>query len=74
MTVTGLVGHGLRRVQQRFPRLGAGHLYRPHLAGSRESRIVALSVAENGLVSDAAYAGYTVGNVVEEVKLADARS
>ena len=37
-----------------------------------ESKIVALSVAENGLVSDAAYAGYTVGNVVEEVKLADA--
>ena len=30
-----LVGHGLRRVQQRFPRLGAGHLYRPHFAGSR---------------------------------------
>ena len=37
-----------------------------------ESKIVALSVAENGLVSDAAYAGYTVGNVVEEVKLSDA--
>lgn len=30
-----LVGHGLRRVQQRFPRLGAGHLYRPHFSGSR---------------------------------------
>lgn len=37
-----------------------------------ESKIVAVSVAENGLVSDAAYAGYTIGSVVEEVKLQDA--
>lgn len=37
-----------------------------------ESKIVAVSVADNGLVSDAAYAGYTVGSVVEEVTLQDA--
>lgn len=41
------------------------------LAGG-ESKIVALSVADNGLVSDAAYAGYTIGNVVEPVTLTDA--
>ena len=42
----------------------------PWTAG--ESKIVALSVADNGLVSDAVYAGYTVGSVVEPVTLADA--
>ncbi|MCQ2421055.1 MAG: leucine-rich repeat domain-containing protein [Clostridia bacterium] len=36
-----------------------------------ETKIVAITVAENGLVSDAAYAGYTVGSVVEPVVISD---
>ncbi|MFR5761309.1 MAG: leucine-rich repeat domain-containing protein [Oscillospiraceae bacterium] len=72
VTITGTEGHRLRRLQQRFPGRGDGHLYRPHLLTAGESKIVALSVADNGLVSDAVYAGYTVGSVVEPVTLADA--
>ena len=41
-----------------------------HLPGG-VTKIVAISVGENGLVSDAAYGGYTIGNVVEEIKLTD---
>lgn len=40
------------------------------LAGG-ESKIVAISVGQNGLVSNAVYAGYTVGNVVEPVTISD---
>ena len=36
-----------------------------------ETRVVAIAVAPNGLVSAASYAGYTVGNVVEEVTIQD---
>ena len=36
-----------------------------------ESKIVAISVGENGLVSDAAYAGYTVGSVIEPATISD---
>ena len=35
------------------------------------TKVIAISVGENGLVSDAAYAGYTVGNVVEPAEFAD---
>lgn len=37
-----------------------------------ESKIVAVAVGDNGLVSDASYAGYTVGSVVEPVTIQDA--
>ena len=37
-----------------------------------ESKIVAVAVGENGLVSDASYAGYTIGSVVEAVTIQDA--
>lgn len=40
------------------------------LAGG-ESKVVAISVAANGLVSDASYAGYTVGSVIEPASISD---
>lgn len=44
----------------------------PFTLDSGESKIVAISVGSNGLVSNAVYAGYTVGNVVEPVTISDA--
>ena len=43
----------------------------PFRLESGASKLIAISVAENGLVSDAAYAGYTVGNVVEAAEFVD---
>lgn len=43
----------------------------PVTLGGGESKLVAIAVGSNGLVSDAAYGGYTVGNVVEPVTLED---
>ena len=40
------------------------------LAGG-ETSIIAVTLGDNGLVSDAAYGGYTVGNVVEPVTIQD---
>ena len=72
VTVTGSSGTVYAVCNSDFPASAQDVYIGPISLEAGESRIVALSVAENGLVSDAAYAGYTVGNVVEEVKLADA--
>ena len=72
VTVTGSSGTVYAVCNSDFPASAQDIYTGPISLEAGESRIVALSVAENGLVSDAAYAGYTVGNVVEEVKLADA--
>ena len=72
VTVTGASGTVYAVCNSDFPASEQDVYTGPISLEAGESKIVALSVAENGLVSDAAYAGYTVGNVVEEVKLADA--
>lgn len=72
VTVTGSSGTVYAVCNSDFPASEQDIYTGPISLEAGESKIVALSVAENGLVSDAAYAGYTVGNVVEEVKLADA--
>ena len=72
VTVSGADGTVYAVCNSDFP-ASEKDLYTGSIALSAgESKIVALSVADNGLVSDAVYAGYTIGNVVEEVKLADA--
>lgn len=72
VTVTGSSGTVYAVCNSDFPASEQDVYTGPISLEAGESRIVALSVAENGLVSDAVYAGYTVGNVVEEVKLSDA--
>ena len=72
VTVTGSSGTVYAVCNSDFPASAQDIYTGPISLEAGESKIVALSVAENGLVSDAVYAGYTVGNVVEEVKLADA--
>lgn len=72
VTVTGASGTVYAVCNSDFPASEQDVYTGPISLEAGESKIVALSVAENGLVSDAVYAGYTVGNVVEEVKLADA--
>lgn len=72
VTVTGASGTVYAVCNSDFPASEQDVYTGPISLEAGESKIVALSVAENGLVSAAVYAGYTVGNVVEEVKLADA--
>ena len=72
VTVTGASGTVYAVCNSDFPASEQDVYTGPISLEAGESKIVALSVAENGLVSDAVYAGYTVGNVVEEVNLADA--
>lgn len=54
-----------------FPSLATDLYTGPITLSGGETTVIAISVDENGLVSPATYAGYTVGNVVEEVKLED---
>ena len=72
VTITGTEGTVYAVLNSDFPSSEQDLYTGPISLEAGESKIVALSVAENGLVSDAAYAGYTVGSVVEAVTLADA--
>lgn len=72
VTVSGAGGRVYAVLNGDFPASEDDLYTGPISLESGESKIVALTVAENGLVSDAAYAGYTVGSVVEPVTLADA--
>lgn len=57
--------------QTDFPSLATDLYVSPITLEGGETTVVAISVDPNGLVSRAAYAGYTVGNVVEEVTISD---
>ena len=72
VTITGTDGAVYAVLNSDFPSSEQDLYTGPISLEAGESKIVAVSVAENGLVSDAAYAGYTVGSVVEAVTLADA--
>lgn len=54
-----------------YPSIATDTYTGPITLGGGESKLVAIAVGSNGLVSDAAYGGYTVGNVVEPVTLED---
>ena len=54
-----------------FPSLATDLYTGPVTLPGGESTVIAISVDANGLVSRAAYAGYTVGNVVEAVTFED---
>lgn len=54
-----------------YPSIATDIYTGPITLGGGESKLVAIAVGSNGLVSDAAYGGYTVGNVVEPVTLED---
>lgn len=58
-------------VNQDYPSMATDVYSAPITLEGGESRVVAIAVGSNGLVSDAIYAGYTVGNVVEEVSFED---
>lgn len=55
-----------------YPSIQTDAYEAPVTLSGGESKIVVVTVAENGLVSDAVYAGYTIGSVVEQVTLSDA--
>lgn len=55
-----------------YPSITRDAYTEPVTLSGGESKVVAIAVSENGLVSDAAYAGYTIGSVVEPVTLQDA--
>ena len=58
-------------VNQDYPSMETDVYTAPITLSGGESRLVAIAVGSNGLVSDAVYAGYTVGNVVEPATLTD---
>lgn len=58
-------------VNEDYPSIENDAYEAPVLLTGGESRVVAVAVGENGLVSDAAYAGYTISGVVEPVAIQD---
>ena len=65
-------GQAYLAVNLDFPSIQTDAYEGPVTLAAGDSKVVAVTVAENGLVSDAVYAGYTIGSVVEEVTLSDA--
>lgn len=59
-------------VNEDYPSLQTDAYTGPVTLSGGESKVVAIAVSADGLVSDAAYAGYTVGSVVEPVTIQDA--
>ena len=72
VTVSATGGTPYLVVNQDYPSTQTDAYEGPVTLSSGESKVVVVTVAENGLVSDAVYAGYTIGSVVEEVTLSDA--
>ena len=58
-------------VNQDYPSIETDAYEAPVTLEAGDSKVVVVTVAENGLVSDAVYGGYTIGSVVEEVTLSD---
>lgn len=58
-------------VNEDYPSIVTDAYAGPVTLGGGESKVVAIVVGENGLVSDASYAGYTIGSVVEAVTIQD---
>ena len=72
VSVTATGGAAYLAVNQDYPSIQTDAYEGPVTLSGGDSKVVVVTVAENGLVSDAVYGGYTVGSVVEEVTLSDA--
>ena len=71
VAVTATGGTAYLAVNQDYPSIETDAYEAPVTLEAGDSKVVVVPVAENGLVSDAVYGGYTIGSVVEEVKLSD---
>lgn len=71
VSVTATGGTAYLAVNQDYPSIETDAYEAPVTLEAGDSKVVVVTVAENGLVSDAVYGGYTIGSVVEEVKLSD---
>lgn len=71
VSVSATGGTAYLAVNQDYPSIETDAYEAPVTLAAGDSKVVVVTVAENGLVSDAVYGGYTIGSVVEEVKLAD---
>lgn len=71
VSVSATGGTAYLAVNQDYPSIETDAYEAPVTLSAGDSKVVVVTVAENGLVSDAVYGGYTIGSVVEEVKLAD---
>lgn len=71
VAVTATGGTAYLAVNQDYPAIKTDAYEAPVTLEAGDSKVVVVTVAENGLVSDAVYGGYTIGSVVEEVKLSD---
>lgn len=71
VAVTATGGTAYLAVNQDYPSIETNAYEAPVTLEAGDSKVVVVTVAENGLVSDAVYGGYTIGSVVEEVKLSD---
>ena len=71
VAVTATGGTAYLAVHQDYPSIETDAYEAPVTLEAGDSKVVVVTVAENGLVSDAVYGGYTIGSVVEEVKLSD---
>ena len=71
VSVQATGGTAYLAVNTDFPSTQTDAYEAPVTLSAGESKVVVVTVAENGLVSDAVYMGYTIGSVVEEVTLSD---
>ena len=71
VAVTATGGTAYLAVNQDYPSIKTDAYEAPVTLEAGDSKVVVVTVAENGLVSDAVYGGYTIGSVVEEVTLSD---
>lgn len=71
VSVSATGGTAYLAVNQDYPSVETDAYEAPVTLEAGDSKVVVVTVAENGLVSDAVYGGYTIGSVVEEVKLSD---
>ncbi len=71
VAVTATGGTAYLAVNQDYPSIETDAYEAPVTLEAGDSKVVVVTVAENGLVSDAVYGGYTIGSVVEEVTLSD---
>lgn len=72
VSVSATGGTPYAALNKDYPSIETDAYETPITLSGGESKIVVVTVAENGLVSDAVYAGFTIGSVVERVTLSDA--
>ena len=71
VTVSNTAGRTYATATGDFPSMESDEYAEPLSLQGGETTVIAVTVGDNGLVSDATYAGYTIGNVVEPVTISD---